>query len=473
MIRHFRRPFVGAVSSNLSFHIRFFSTPSVIPTATPIPTQAGLRVGGATFSHSTSSLIEAHTRFLNIYGGGADTPTEAWMASYYRRPSPEYLPAALLEAMYHPEPWIGVRALPMATFIGGVIRIMVPTKASGEALLATIFTAAAITTIGSGASGPLKARAAFTLLHAVPHGGEILDTLLRAFWLANVSHLDELLAGAAKDAAQSVAVAMSKGTFSSNADMSTTTSPSASDLTALAFSLFPPPGERNRASSILAWPFPAADIAAFTAHVKRAKYAIWGSSRYIFSITHALHVKTSLSSSSSSSSPSSSPLPSLVNILAPGAAREINNNMITALWSYFYATGESRQVVSRVLDAAADYADYLDEFGSSPVTRVLEERNTTTRTKTNNTEWQTDTNCDPPELEDSPHDAMRFGASRFALVSLLWHARRHTAVADAFAVDLAAAQDAAASEDPLGLGPNEPGGGGGGGGGGVVLWLVF
>ena len=173
-----------------------------------------------------------------------------------------------------------------------------------------------------------------------------------------------------------------------------------------------------------------------------------GGSRFTFSITHALHVLAAKGDTSSRAS---------LAALAPGAAREANNQTVSALWAHFYATGDTK-CVSRVLDAAADYADYLDEFGSAPVTRVLERKGADTAS--NNTEdWQQDTDTVPPDLVDSPHDAMRFGASRFALVSLLWHARRHTAVAEAFAKDLQVTQDAAASGDPFGL--FEPGGGGG------------
>lgn len=401
------------------------------------------RSSGLAFSTSVSAASAAptasatpvalsHARFTSIFSSAV--PLSAWMQCYYRRPSPELLPGALLAALRDPSPWSGARSLVGAAFLAGVLRASARDAASARGVLSVFFAAAREEAIARGVSmtGEGSARSAFEA--ASDAGGEeLFDTLLRSFWLAGGVggglHFDEILAGASAEACMNVAASPfdewdGEGGASGGGDGGGgRPRVSRADRAALASSIFPPPEERCRASSVVSWPLPLQNMAAFEAHLRGARFALYGATRYWFARTHAMHALGAKGDVSSRAS---------FSALSPPLAQDVTIALVDALWAHFYATGDGRRVVSRVLDVGTDYADFLEEEGTAPVETCVDVRGVLF-------------GAAPPPLSvaDSPLDLARFNASRYALWSLLVAAREHTAVGDAFAADFSELNDAA------------------------------
>jgi len=123
------------------------------------------------------------------------------------------------------------------------------------------------------------------------------------------------------------------------------------------------------------------------------------------------------------------------SLLSPALAAEITVGMVDGFWAHFYATGLSAGV-DRVMDVAAGYWEFVEEFGNAPYLDYGEDLGSII----------------PPELADAPHVAARFNASRHALWSLLWHTQRHTAVGDIYAASLKSLNDRAVLSDLGGRG---------------------
>jgi hypothetical protein len=386
-----------------------------------------------------------HARFTSIFQTAV--PLAAWMQCYYRRPSPELLPGAFLAALHDPRPWSGARSLAGAAFLAGILRASARDGASARGVLGVFFAAAREAAIARGVSvtGDGSARSAFEAA-ADAGGEEVFDTLFRAFWLAGGGggglHFDEILAGASAEACANVAASPpeewageggrgggggggggGRGGDDENGGGGGSPRAPRADRAALALSIFPPADERCRASSVLTWPLPLQNMAAFETHLKSARFALYGATRFWFARTHAMHALGAKGGVSARAS---------FSALSPPLAQDITVALVDALWAHFYATGDGRRVVSRVLDVGTDYADFLEEEGTAPVETCVDERGVVF-------------GASPPPLSvaDSPLDLARFNAARYALWSLLVAARGHTAVADAFAADFSELNDAA------------------------------
>jgi hypothetical protein len=386
---------------------------SLVSSSGGLPAALASALGGPS-STALASQVDTFTSAYGVLGGttGSGDPWADWMHSYYRRPHPELLPAALLHALrdHGGGPLLGREALPTSAFLAAaVFRRCCVTEDDVAGVLGACAGAAAV----AAADAPAAAAVA----------DAALDTVLRAMWLAQLPACDALLARLAEDRGDALRAALP----GSDADGAGGGAARREELLAAAASLFPPAPLRRRAP-LLVWPLPAADLTAFEAHAREEPFPLYGASALWGSRLRALR---------SAGRGGGAPARAAAALLAPSLALSISTNMVEAYWAHFCATGDPA-AVGRVCDAAAGYGEFLDEFGLAPVLA-----------------WRGDSErggggggADVPEaLRDDPLAALRFSASRFALASLLAHAGRHTAVGDAFAAALAALNDEAVARD--------------------------
>jgi hypothetical protein len=405
------RLFRAATTAHLPFSTL---SPSILPPLSEsLAAALGPRVSSST---GLATLDRTFTAAFGVLGGatGSGDPWADWVHSFYRRPHPELLPAALLHALRDQggAPLRGLEALPTSAFLASaVFRRCCATEADVVGVLGACAGAVAEALPGAGADAGAAAAAEAAL-----------DTVLRAAWLAQLPACDAVLAEFAAGRAEAVRAAFA------GAEAGTPPPPGGApreELLAAAASLFPPAPLRRRAP-LLQWPLPAADLAAFEAHAREEAFPLYGASALWGARLRALRAAAGGGARGRAAAA----------LLAPPLAQAVSINMVEAYWAHFCATGDAAGVVRRVCDAAAGYGEFLDEFGLEPALGGA----------------GGDVGAGagvPPALRDDPLAALRFAASRFALSSLLAHAGRHTAVGDAFAAALAALNDEAVARDPL------------------------
>ena len=360
---------------------------------------------------SLTALQSQHSEFLSIYG---PDPIYAWMSSYYRRPHPEYLPSVFLESALTPGSLQGPQALPFAAFLASVLRRSCSSEADFDGVLAAC---AGALCAAHGEGGPRA--------ELLVGGEERLDTVLRALSLADMPAADAVLQRTSGAWASALAAGWARTDAGAGADASAPPpgappgweQASREDILALAASLGPRTPPRPRAH-LLHWPLPLLNLDAFTRDLRQQPFPLYAASRHLFARTRALHTLASSTSASSASSAAT------LALLVPPLAQEVTCAMVDGLWGHFYATGDSA-AIERVLDVATGYADFLEEFGQQPFTAPSGAYPL------------------PPALADSPYAAARFEASRHALLTLLWHCERHTAVGDALGAAFSALNDRA------------------------------
>jgi hypothetical protein len=380
---------------------------SSLPPAAPAPIPTAL-LAAALGPGAPAELARLDATFGAAYGplGGATgsgDPWADWVHSFYRRPHPELLPAALLHAVRDQggAPLLGRGALPAAAFLASaVFRRCCATEADVVGVLGACAGA-----VGAAAGGATAAADA------------ALDTVLRAAWLAELPACDAVLAELAEERAAAVR----------RAPLPPEGAPPREELLAAAASLFPPAPLRRRAP-LLRWPLPAADLASFEAHAREEAFPLYGGASALWG-ARLRALRGAARRGEGEEGGGGARGRAAAALLAPPLALAISTNMVEAYWAHFCATGDGA-AVGRVCDAAAGYGEFLEEFGLDP---VLE--------------------CGgagappPPALAEEPLAALRFSASRFALESLLAHAGRHTAVGDSFSRQLAALNDEAVARD--------------------------
>lgn len=334
----------------------------------------------------------------------------SWMSTFYRRPHPEYIPAAFLECLRSQGGGGGLRgkgSLSSAVFLASLLSRGCRSEAEVDGVVSAC--------VGA-------------LAEAYPGGGrgvgeEELDTLLRALGLANSPPCDAVLGrlvGAWR-------VDMERGWSATGAGCGPPGWENASkeDVVALVSSLEPRAPPRTR-TPFLQWPIPTVNLSMFERTLKLEPFPVYGATRYLFSRTWAMHTLGRAVQSGQATPQQAATFP----VLSPTLASEVTCLMVDAYWGVFYATGEGGPV-ERVMDVATGYWEFVDEFGMEPV-------------------LQYPSSPLPPELTDTPYVAMRFQASRHALWSLLWHAQRHTAVGDHYTSSLKQLNDRAALSEEEG-----------------------
>jgi len=364
-----------------------------------------------------ASLDRTFTSAYGALGGatGSGDPWGDWVHSFYRRPHPELFPAALLHALRDcgGAPLLGAAALPASAFLASaVFRRSCATEADVVGVLGACAGAAAAAFPGARMDAG-----------AVAIADAALETVLRGAWLAHTPACDAVLEGLAEERVAAVGALFEGGGAAAAAAAAAGLPPpppgAREDALAAAASLFPPALLRRRAP-LLRWPLPAADLASFEAHVREEAFPLYGASALWGARLRALRA---------AGRRGGAPGKGAAALLAPPLALAISTNMVEAYWAHFCATGDAA-AVARVCDAAAGYGEFLDEFGLAP---VMEGAGAPI----------------PEPLRDDPLAALRFSSAHFALVSLLAHGGRHTAVGDAFAAQLAALNDEAVGRDAL------------------------
>ena len=325
------------------------------------------------------------------------------MQTYYRKPRPDLLMGALVEGMRASASLLGPAALPSAVFLSHVLRAAVRTSDAAAGLLARCVSA-------SGSASPPKAASSAA-------GSEALDTLLRAMRLSGAPHLQTCVEAASRQWTRAVRDLSGDEEASRHQEHE-----------CLTRSL-----REGSGAPFLTWPVPALGVTAFQATIEGTEFPVWGATRHLFLRTHAFHVMARHQR------------PRFVATL-PDLASLVTTSMLDGYWAHFYATGDALTAVTRVLDVATPYCDFVEEYGDVWVTHYAPSLRDSDPSRT---AGGVDVSGAPPEFDDDPYNRMKFVTSRYALWSLLVHAATHTAVGDCFARLALSAHDRAALVSPL------------------------
>lgn len=351
-----------------------------------------------------------HELFVAAYGEKSvgHSPLEAWMHTFYCKPHPELLPAVMLEIARTPGALTGPNALSFITFFSHLFVKFCQNSRDAEEVLEMYYTALAVDLPEDYNKDPLQSR---------PYAPEQLDSLLRAFWLADKPHFDEMLLQSSKK-------------WVDNVDHMRITEKRKEDLRIFAQSLAPPTTENAR-THIVNWPIPCINLAAFEKALKESPICMYGASHYWLSRTYSLYVLNKYGRTRNETEDSIKNTADF-SLLSPRLATDITCAMVDAFWACYYATGD-RLPIQRVMDVGTLYWEFQEEYGD----KYVSERESSHRTP-------------PEELMDDPYMLMKFECSRYALWTFLNHAGLHTGVSDAFGGMYSELNNKASMFDPLG-----------------------
>lgn len=263
----------------------------------------------------------------------------------------------------------------------------------------------------------------------------VMDTILRSLYLAG--NADKLLTSHV----DAYCAALQAAPDFSGCDKN--------EATALAESLRPPSSDQDTEARIpfLEWPIPAVNLERFESHVGSLLPTRHGrsretdgqavlpcnmygrGSRFQFQQMRAAALQLREDPARFRSA------------TAPALATVVTCSMVDAYWAGLYASCDSA-FVERVLDVGTLYVPFFEEFGDEWVAR-----------------YDPGAGPDapfsgvPPSLRESPLEAMRFEASRYALWSLLVNASTHTVVAGMFRKHADSVTQAAGAAQALSGGP--------------------
>lgn len=355
---------------------------------------------------AAAELQRQHELFLAVYRGDTHehNPVEEWMQTYYRRPRPDLLAGALVEAARRDggAALTGAAAFPTAVFLSHVFdeRARRGDGALQAAVLQAVFA------VGSQeATGPPAHADAVS---------EQLDTLLRGLLLAGTPACDAAL----EKHLPAYRATLQRHAAGSNGD-------GASLHAALVASLTPPPPVAEAVPVHLGWSLPAVSLPVFAALLRAAPPSATGgvpappygrASRFLL---QQLAAGAALAASDTRTFDART---------APALACVVTTSLVDAAWARFHATGDPAAVV-RVLDVATLFVPFLEELGDDAERWVTHYR---AGRPAADAAAGVDYSSVPAALADDPLAVMRFEASRHALWSLLVHARWHTAVGAAF-----------------------------------------
>jgi hypothetical protein len=389
--------------------------------------------------------LAAHEKLLAAYGTRQEgrQPLEEWMQTYYRRPHPELLPGAFLEALRTPNAFAGPRSLACAVFLSEVFRGVLTQRAHLHETFGVLLAALRIDGVTeervTAAASDESASSSSSSSSSSSLWAEKLDTVLRGLYLTNSPLLDEYLSDTAAEWRKEGRKQMESQIAPAPGH------PSGETLLALADSIFPPDELRGNRTHILDWPLPVMNLSAFEKHVSESRYPVYGCTQYWWSRTNALWTFGPRG-----------PQPSAASfaVLSPMIASDLTMAMVDAFWAHFYATGDTRAVL-RVLDIGTLYMEFFDEYGDKYVTQMAqsqgqEQGQAQGQGHGQGPEGSGSSNTEelPDELRDDPYTLMRFNPSRYALYTLLVHAGSHTVVGDAFGSQLGELLNTTRLHDP-------------------------
>ena len=328
--------------------------------------------------------MREHDAFLAMYCNSASAVDE-WMQTYYRRPKPEFLPAAIIE--------------------GRNTGVMLPSSSFSMAVfMSRLFKA-------SFRKEEDRRKLVLQSLLAASNGENIdldmLETLLRSLYLADDPLCDLILQQQLKSMKEL------------NHD--------ASDAGLLAASLTPPvDGSRPHFST---WPIPVINLQGFESHIMSlaAQYgAVAMGSQYGRGSLYLLrHMQAAAQQSAADPK-------RFRSHTAPALASLVTCQLVDAYWAGFYSTGDP-VYVDKVLDVATQYVDFFEEFGDAWVTQYRQPPPPPPSQPSGGLAAKAvDYDGVPPDIADDPLATMRFETSRYALWTFLINASTHTAVCDAF-----------------------------------------
>ena len=353
---------------------------------------------------------------MSVFGESSDSTVRLseWMQTYYRRPRPDLFRGALIEALQTPGAFAGPAALPAAVFLSYVLPRIAATPSELRATL-QYCSDAARATAGTVESGEW--------IH-----GEVLDTVLRAMYLAHSPLFDHHL--------EHITAVSAHGVQDGLNDDDTMNAERRAELASVTKSLYPSREVAGRRAPVTAWPLPSLVLESFQATLAGDEFPIFGASRFLFMHTHASYVMARRDSRKFVAA-------------VPELARIVTESIIDGLWARFYATGDALGTVVRILDAATPYADFYEEYGDQWVTKFKPPHVAAVSEEVGVGAANDRYSGVPEEFDDDPYGAMRFATSRYAIWTLMVNASTHTVVGQAFARHLAVLDDRLSLMNPI------------------------